>query len=186
MLRPISESANVFTVIERSEESSSIHQNEILRVAHDDIHHDPRRAFNICLSFPMTDRIIPIQSINSLPIPVLARPFPRQDTRRRLRDLSYLRHRPLQFPLHLLHAQDVFNDDYALPAAWRTPDLSRKSCASRGWLGLGCGEGSFDRRRALVAQRHRDALIAMLTALLQIDIALTTNGSALESQSPRL
>ncbi len=133
----------------------------------------------------MTDRIIPIQSQNTLPIPALRAPLAAApaDTRgRRLRDLRISVTDRCNFRCTYCMPREVFNDDYAfLPHAelLTFEEIVRVARVARR---LGMEKVRLTGGEPLL-RKGIEKLIAMLTdALPGIDIALTTNGSALKAR----
>ena len=137
----------------------------------------------------MTDRIIPIQSINSLPIPVLRTPLrgPLADTRaRRLRDLRISVTDRCNFRCTYCMPKDVFNDDYAFLPHGELLTFEEIVRIARVAQGLGVEKVRLTGGEPLL-RKGIETLIEMLTgALPQIDIALTTNGSALKAKARAL
>ncbi|MBL8520676.1 MAG: GTP 3',8-cyclase MoaA [Betaproteobacteria bacterium] len=137
----------------------------------------------------MSDRVIPIQSQATLPIPALRAPLSSapHDTRGRpLRDLRISVTDRCNFRCTYCMPKDVFNDDYAfLPHGelLTFEEIVRVATVARG---LGMEKVRLTGGEPLL-RRGIESLIAQLTvALPGIDIALTTNGSALKAKAKAL
>ena len=99
---------------------------------------------------------------------------------------AHLGHRPLQLPLHLLHAQGGLRARLRVPAARPGPDLrGDRPRLARAFVGLGVEKLRITGGEPLV-RRDLPDLIAMLAAIRRpdggaVDLTLTTNGSALRA-----
>ena len=111
----------------------------------------------------------------------------RRDRHARARDArpAHLRDRPLQLPLHVLHAQGGLRAGLRVPAARPGPARSRRSNGSpASSVGLGVAEAAHHRRRAArparpAATSSRCSRRSAGPTASPIDLTLTTNGSAL-------
>jgi cyclic pyranopterin phosphate synthase len=141
----------------------------------------------------MSDRIIPIQSIASLPIPALRAPLrgplahlPTDTRARRMRDLRISVTDRCNFRCTYCMPKDVFNDDYAFLPHGELLTFEEIVRVARVAQGLGVEKIRLTGGEPLL-RKGIETLIAMLTeALPQIDIALTTNGSALKAKARAL
>ena len=99
---------------------------------------------------------------------------------------AHLGHRPLQLPLHLLHAQGGLRRGLRVPAARPGPDLrgDRADWRGRSWRSASRSSGSPAASRSSGATCRTSS--RMLAALRTpdggaLDLTLTTNGSALRA-----
>ncbi len=139
--------------------------------------------------FNMSERIIPIQSVNTLPIPALrtaATGLPADTRGRRLRDLRISVTDRCNFRCTYCMPRDVFHDGYDFLPHDELLTFEEIVRVARVAHGLGVEKIRLTGGEPLL-RKGIEGLIAQLTAALPgIDIALTTNGSALKAKARAL
>src|SRR5919106_4914399 len=70
---------------------------------------------------------------------------------------AYLGHRPLQLPLHVLHAEGGLREQLPLPPPRRAPHVRGDRAPRAALRRPGCPEGAADRRRTAPPPRRREA-----------------------------
>ena len=111
----------------------------------------------------------------------------RRHARPRARRPAHLGHRPLQFPLRLLHAEGCVRR--ATTRSCRTTQLltfEEIARVARVFVGLGVRQDPAHRRRAAAAPQHRAADRDAARAFRDIDLTLTTNGALLARKARAL
>ncbi|HEX4858820.1 MAG TPA: GTP 3',8-cyclase MoaA [Usitatibacteraceae bacterium] len=137
----------------------------------------------------MSERIIPIQNLSTLPIPPLRAAAGRSnaDTRgRRLRDLRISVTDRCNFRCTYCMPKDVFDENYAFLPHSELLSFEEIVRVARVAHGLGVEKIRLTGGEPLL-RKGIETLIALLTAALPaVDLALTTNGSALKAKARAL